>query len=219
MKLSESDAKLQRIIQSDSLNKCSMDIYACEKCGICKETKKKVTYVGANTPMLLFIGEAPSARDALNGDLFSGLSGTVLRNEIKANELSDVAYAITDAVKCRPSMIEEKVDANTNDRRWISKSRQPDTAEVANCMPFLIRQLYLFRPRVVVSLGWTAMKAIDKAEDKLDVRKIGFERRHIVHPASTLHEPEFRQRFADEFHSLAQRIIEISADLKPVWRW
>ena len=85
----------------------------------------------------MFVGEAPGSEEDVQGEPFVGQAGRLLDNMLKAAGISRSKDAfIANVLKCRPP-----------------GNRNPDPGEVAQCSPYLERQLALMRPRIIVALG------------------------------------------------------------------
>jgi DNA polymerase len=100
--------------------------------------------VGSQTADWLFVGEGPGADEDVKGEPFVGQAGKLLDNMLAAIGLSreHTAY-IANVVKCRPP-----------------GNRTPQPDEIAQCLPYLRRQIELLRPKVIVALGATAASAL-----------------------------------------------------------
>lgn len=121
-------------------------IEACTACGLCRTRKRTVPGVGATSAAWMFVGEAPGAEEDAVGEPFVGQAGRLLDNMLKAIGISRAKDAyIANVIKCRPP---------TN--------RNPEPAEVAQCAPYLARQIALLQPRIIVALGrFAAMTLLD----------------------------------------------------------
>ena len=112
-------------------------IAACTACGLCRTRKLTVPGVGAATAGWMFVGEAPGAEEDAQGEPFVGQAGRLLDNMLRAIGLSrEKDVYIANVIKCRPP---------TN--------RNPAPAEVAQCAPYLERQLAVLQPKIIVALG------------------------------------------------------------------
>lgn len=122
------------------------DCTACRLRGGCTQT---VFGVGDEQADWLFIGEAPGADEDALGEPFVGEAGKLLDNMLAAIKLKrgNNVY-ITNVVKCRPP-------ADGSGRQL-----PPKTDEIAQCMPYLQRQIALIQPRLIVALGKTAANAL-----------------------------------------------------------
>lgn len=112
-------------------------IAACTACGLCRARKRTVPGVGVSPAGLMFVGEAPGAEEDALGEPFVGQAGRLLDNMLKAIGYSRTEdIYIANVLKCRPP-----------------GNRNPEPGEVAQCFPYLERQLALIRPRLIVALG------------------------------------------------------------------
>jgi uracil-DNA glycosylase len=102
-----------------------------------------VVYRGGLRPDVVFVGEAPGADEDRVGVPFVGRSGARLDAAIREIGLADGTFGVLNVLKCRPP-------GNRFDRR-----------AARTCRPFLDRQLAMLAPRVVVTLGAHALRAID----------------------------------------------------------
>ena len=103
--------------------------------------------VGNPKAELMFVGEAPGADEDLQGEPFVGRAGQLLTKIIEAIQLQRSDVYIANVIKCRPP-----------------GNRNPEPDEVATCEPFLLRQIDLIRPRVIVALGTFAAQALLKTD-------------------------------------------------------
>jgi len=131
-------------IGSMSWSELKAEVAACVKCGLCHKRTNTVFGVGDEKAKWLFIGEGPGRNEDARGEPFVGPAGKLLDNMLLALGLrrGDNAY-IANIVKCRPT------DAT-------GKDRPPTAEETAACMPYLMRQIDLIQPTVIVALGKTA---------------------------------------------------------------
>lgn len=120
------------------------EVTSCVKCGLCQKRTNTVFGVGDEKAKWLFIGEGPGRNEDARGEPFVGPAGKLLDNMLAALGLrrGDNAY-IANIVKCRPT------DAS-------GKDRPPTPEESAACIPYLLRQIALIQPTVIVALGKTA---------------------------------------------------------------
>jgi DNA polymerase len=125
---------------SDTLEALASTTMNCHLCSLSKCRKNVVFGEGNPNAELMFIGEGPGASEDETGKPFVGLAGQLLTKIIE-NVLhvkrSDVYVA--NIVKCRPP-----------------KNRVPTMEEVDACRPFLMEQIALISPRIIVALGSTS---------------------------------------------------------------
>jgi uracil-DNA glycosylase family 4 len=117
------------------------DLGDCTRCKLHKGRTKIVFGVGNPRAELMFVGEGPGADEDAQGEPFVGRAGQLLNNMIKAMGLRREDVYIANIVKCRPP-----------------GNRQPERDEAETCSPFLMRQISVIKPRVLVALGATAAK-------------------------------------------------------------
>jgi uracil-DNA glycosylase len=89
----------------------------------------------------MFVGEGPGADEDAQGEPFVGRAGQLLNNMIKAMGISREDVYIANIVKCRPP-----------------GNRTPERDECETCSPFLMRQIAVIKPKVIVALGAVAAK-------------------------------------------------------------
>ena len=117
------------------------DLGDCTRCKLHKGRTKVVFGVGNPRAELMFVGEGPGADEDAQGEPFVGRAGQLLNNMIKAMGLRREDVYIANIVKCRPP-----------------GNRQPERDEAETCSPFLMRQISVIKPKVLVALGATAAK-------------------------------------------------------------
>ena len=120
------------------------DAASCTRCRLSATRTNVVFGVGNPDSGLLFVGEGPGRDEDLRGEPFVGRSGKLLDTLI-AQELGldRAGCYIANVVKCRPP-----------------QNRDPKPDEVESCMPFLAEQIAIIAPRVVVTLGNFATRAL-----------------------------------------------------------
>jgi DNA polymerase len=126
------------------------DIGDCTRCKLHKGRKNIVFGVGNANAELMFIGEGPGADEDEQGEPFVGRAGQLLNNMISAMGLRREEVYIANVVKCRPP-----------------NNRQPERDECETCMPFLLRQIEIIQPKIIVALGATAAKNLLNLNDSM----------------------------------------------------
>jgi uracil-DNA glycosylase len=120
------------------------DLGDCTRCPLHKQGRKQIVFgVGNPRAQLMFIGEAPGADEDQQGEPFVGRAGQLLNNMIKAMGLRREDVYIANIIKCRPP-----------------GNRTPERDECETCSPFLMRQIAVIKPAVIVALGAVAAKAL-----------------------------------------------------------
>lgn len=120
------------------------DIGDCTRCRLSKQGRKQIVFgVGNPNADLMFIGEAPGADEDIQGEPFVGRAGQLLTNMIKAMGIRREDVYIANIIKCRPP-----------------GNRTPERDECETCSPFLMRQIAVVKPKVIVALGAVAAKTL-----------------------------------------------------------
>jgi uracil-DNA glycosylase len=117
------------------------DLGDCTRCKLHKGRTQIVFGVGNPYADLMFVGEGPGADEDAQGEPFVGRAGQLLNNMIKAMGIRREDVYIANVVKCRPP-----------------GNRTPERDETETCSPFLMRQIAVIKPKVVVALGAVAAK-------------------------------------------------------------
>lgn len=130
-------------------------VAGCEACGLCRGRKNTVFGVGDVQADWMIVGEAPGENEDLQGEPFVGLAGQLLDNMLRAVGRSRTgtgeqgAY-IANVLKCRPPA-----------------NRNPQPAEVAQCEPYLTRQVALVQPKIILAMGRFAVQSLLKTDEPI----------------------------------------------------
>jgi uracil-DNA glycosylase len=127
----------QRIAALDAVR---AEIGDCTRCPLAYAGRHKIVFAdGDPNAALMFVGEGPGADEDAQGLPFVGKAGQLLNNMISAMGLKREEVYIANIVKCRPP-----------------GNRTPEFAEASMCSQFLVKQIDIVRPKVIVALGATA---------------------------------------------------------------
>jgi len=127
------------------------DIGDCTRCVLHQQGRKQIVFgVGNVRPDIMFVGEAPGADEDEQGEPFVGRAGQLLNNMIQAMGIKREDVYIANVCKCRPP-----------------GNRTPEKEESDTCSPFLMRQIAVVRPKVIVALGAIASKAMLGVNDSM----------------------------------------------------
>jgi DNA polymerase len=154
------------------------DLGDCTRCRLHQGRKQIVFGVGNPNADLMFIGEAPGADEDEQGEPFVGRAGQLLNNMLRAMGLKREHVYIANIIKCRPP-----------------GNRTPERDECETCSPFLMRQIAVIKPKVIVALGAVAAKtllAINASMSDLRGRWYDFRGTKLAvtyHPAFLLRDP------------------------------
>jgi uracil-DNA glycosylase len=126
------------------------EVVGCTSCRLAQKRTQTVFSRGNPFARLCFIGEGPGEMEDRSGLPFVGPAGQLLDKIIAAMGLSPDEVYICNVVKCRPP-----------------NNRTPEPDEMRACSPFLVRQLDLVRPEVIVALGRTAVGFLLDSKDSM----------------------------------------------------
>lgn len=111
-------------------------VHGCRRCELCESRTQAVFGVGDRQARLMIVGEAPGAEEDRQGEPFVGRAGRLLNAMLRAVGLDRERVFIANILKCRPP-----------------RNRDPQPAEVAQCMPYLRRQIELISPALILCVG------------------------------------------------------------------
>ena len=125
-------------------------VKSCTKCGLAKTRHKTVFGQGHGAARLVFVGEAPGADEDRQGLAFVGRAGKLLTDMIHAMGLTREEVFICNVLKCRPP-----------------NNREPAPDEIRSCSPYLMEQLSIIEPEVIVTLGAPATRLLLNTNDPI----------------------------------------------------
>jgi DNA polymerase len=152
----------------------------------------------------MFVGEGPGFHEDQQGRPFVGAAGKFLDEMLASIGLQRSDVYITNVLKCRPP-----------------NNRDPLPDEVEACRKYLLRQIELINPKLIVTLGRFSLAwffprdSISKVHGTL--RKLG-ERHfmHLYHPAAALHAGNLRKTITDDFQKIPAALAKMSESREPV---
>jgi len=181
------------------------DLGDCTRCLLHKQGRKQIVFgVGNPEADLMFIGEAPGADEDEQGEPFVGRAGQLLNNMIKAMGLRREDVYIANIIKCRPP-----------------GNRTPERDECETCSPFLLRQIAVIKPKVIVALGAVAAKtllAINAPMAELRGRWYDFRGTKLAvtyHPAFLLRDPRQKKEAWKDLQRVMKE-LNLPIPTKPV---
>jgi uracil-DNA glycosylase len=122
----------------------------CRLCPNLATSRRHVVFgVGDIHSPLMFVGEAPGADEDAQGEPFVGKAGQLLTRIIQTMGLNRDTVYIANILKCRPDTPGQ-----------ASGNRKPTPAEMKTCLPYLLAQIDIVRPKVLVALGATAIEGL-----------------------------------------------------------
>ncbi|WP_263408138.1 uracil-DNA glycosylase [Terriglobus tenax] len=158
------------------------EIGDCTRCPLAYGGRRKIVFAdGDPNTELMFIGEGPGADEDAQGLPFVGKAGQLLNNMINAMGLKREQVYIANIVKCRPPA-----------------NRTPEYVEASTCSQFLIKQIDVVQPKVIVALGSTAATYLLGRKQALAGLRGSFHSARgakvavTYHPAFLLREPRMK---------------------------
>ena len=137
------DDRAARVARMD-FTELKAAVAACTACGLRKTCTQTVLGVGDEQADWLLVGEAPGAEEDARGEPFVGQAGKLLDGMPAGIDLNrGTNVYIANVLKCRPP-----------------GNRNPEHAEVERCSPFLVRQVELIRPRLILAMGRFACQTL-----------------------------------------------------------
>ncbi len=167
---------------SMTLTQVRDELGECTRCKLSGTRKNIVFGVGNPEASLVFIGEAPGADEDATGEPFVGAAGQLLTKMILAMGLSREDVYICNILKCRPP-----------------GNRNPESDEIAECEPFLKKQLAAIRPRMMVCLGKFAAQCLLRSDAPISKMRGRFQSYEGIplmptfHPAYLLRNPSAKR--------------------------
>nr|WP_089649813.1 uracil-DNA glycosylase [Halobacterium hubeiense] len=174
-----------------------VEVTECTRCADLVESRSRIVNGdGPEDADVLFVGEAPGASEDEEGVPFVGRSGDVLDDELRDAGLPRADVRITNCVRCRPP-----------------ENRDPSREELANCRPYLEREIELVDPDVIVTLGKVPGEhllerdiAVTSEAGNVERVELGGEPREVLlclHPAATLYDASQRETFTETIEKAA----------------
>jgi len=175
------------------------EILKCTKCDLAKSRHHVIFGEGNTNGGIFIIGEAPGRDEDLQGRPFVGKSGQLLDKILTACGFTrDEHVFISNIVKCRPP-----------------DNRVPAPQEAAACMPWLLKQIELVNPKILIFLGATALKYMAGNERKITRERgnwLNWQGRlamPVYHPAALLRDPALKRDTWTDFKKIVYKYREL----------
>jgi uracil-DNA glycosylase len=178
---------------SETMQDIWADIGNCTRCPLSEGRTQVVHTVGNYQADLMFIGEAPGADEDAKGEPFVGRAGQLLNKIIEAIGMKREEVCIGNINRCRPP-----------------GNRQPTLPEAHTCKPFLLREIAVIRPKVIVVLGNTALHNL--LDTKVGITRMrgqfheyyGVKVMPTFHPAYLLRDPSKKREVWDDMKKVRE---------------
>jgi DNA polymerase len=137
-------ARHDAALQDAALQQLAQDCSECRRCSLADGRQQVVVSRGDPRAALMVIGEGPGAQEDASGSPFVGRAGQLLDRMLASVGIDSNRDAyICNVVKCRPP-----------------DNRKPTPQEMAACLPWLLEQVELVQPQVVLLAGATAVEGV-----------------------------------------------------------
>ena len=182
-----------------SLTVLNNDVINCKKCSLSDTRTNAVFGVGDFSASLMLVGEAPGEQEDLSGEPFVGRAGQLLDKMLAAIDRSrENDVFICNVLKCRPP-----------------ENRDPKSDEINQCEPYLVNQIDLSKPKLIVALGRIAGKTLLGVDKSLkDMRKKihNYHDSDLIvtyHPAALLRNPNWKPYAWEDFKWIRSILEEV----------
>ena len=180
----------------NTLEKLRKQAQECHLCQLSKSRSQVVFGEGDVNADIMFVGEAPGMSEDSSGKPFVGKSGDMLTKMIEnVLHISRNDVYITNIVKCRPA-----------------NNAVPSPSEAHSCQPYLLKQIELIKPKIIIALGVTAYhylsgddSLISEVRGKLQEHN-GYKLMPTYHPSYLLRNPSAKKDVLEDL-KLIQKIM------------
>jgi uracil-DNA glycosylase len=165
------------------MEELNFQVYGCRKCRLWQGAKHGVPGEGPLNSKIIFVGQNPGADEDESGRPFIGRAGKYLTKTLLEYGIKRQDIYITNIVK-----------------HVSPKNRKPYDDEIQACLPYLVAQIEMIKPKIIVLLGASA-KETPRIED--------IEYIQIIHPSAAMRFTKMREKFRTQIANLAARLTQI----------
>ena len=162
-----------------SMEELNIQIYSCKKCRLWQSAKHGVPGEGPLNAKVMFVGQNPGADEDESGRPFVGRAGKYLIKTFTEFGIKREDVFITNIVK-----------------HVSPENRKPFDDEVRACLPYLITQIRIIKPKIIVLLGASA-----KGTPRIE----GIEYFEVIHPSAAMRFTRMREKFRQQIAELSKR--------------
>ena len=167
-----------------SLEELAQQIRRCKKCNLWQGAINAVPGEGPAMAKAMLLGQNPGAEEDKTGRPFVGRSGRYLDSVLVKNGINRKDLFITGVVK-----------------HVTPKNRRPSDAEIYACLPHVMKQIMIIKPRIIFLMGEVA-RTVPRWE--------GIKYIETCHPAAAMRFPKYRRIFEDDFRKFYDAYSRIS---------
>lgn len=185
--------------RTDDLESLRNKVLTCRQCALSQTRNNVIFGEGFGNAEIMIIGEAPGRDEDMQGRPFVGLSGQLLDKILDACGFTRREHVyISNIVKCRPP-----------------DNRVPSPAEAEICLPWLLNQIEIINPKIMILLGATALKYMTGPNLRI-TRDHGkwiscYDRltMPVYHPAALLRDPRLKRDTWEDFKNVVFKYREL----------
>lgn len=172
----------------------------CDRCELATTRANIVFGSGNPDARVMIVGEAPGRNEDLTGEPFVGAAGAMLDGLLSSAGLRRDDVYIANVLKCRPP-----------------RNRNPKSAEIDSCTPFLMAQIEIVDPRLIVTLGNFATRFLLATTEPitalrgLSVEMDGRIVFPVFHPAATIYDQTKRVTLAEDFERIGGLLAHVGS--------
>jgi DNA polymerase len=167
--------------KKEELEQVRIQIIRCQKCRLYKTRKNAVPGEGPVNAKIIFIGQGPGRKEDEQGKPFAGRAGVFLDELLKEIRLDRKNVFVTSCVKC-----------------YLPKNRVPKKDELDACRPYILKQIKLINPRIIVLMGNVAQQLSKYVKNRTIIK--------TPHPAAGMRFPKQRIKIFREFGKITRFI-------------
>ena len=170
----------------------------CTKCSLSSNRTNVVFGVGNQTADIMFVGEGPGEQEDLQGIPFVGAAGKLLDDMLSNIDIDRTNSYIANIVKCRPP-----------------RNRDPEESEQDACIGYLLKQIELVNPKVIVCLGRIAAKRLIRNDYRITrehgtwINRDGIWMTAIYHPSALLRDLGKRPETFEDLLNIREKLKEL----------
>lgn len=176
-----------------TLEEIRKDLGDCQRCKLHRTRRTLVFGEGNKKAKLMVIGEGPGYDEDVQGRPFVGRAGQLLTKILQSIHLQREEVYITNIIKCRPP-----------------QNRNPETAEIESCHPFLLKQIKAIHPKMICALGTFSAQTLLKTSEKITALRgrfydlSGIKVIPTYHPAYLLRNPERKREVWEDMKKISE---------------
>ncbi|TET84652.1 MAG: uracil-DNA glycosylase [Candidatus Nealsonbacteria bacterium] len=182
------------MLKQKKLEKLNKEIKNCKKCPLWKTRKNAVPGEGLVNAKIMICGQAPGSEEDKVGRPFIGRAGKFLNQLLKTAGIKREKIYLTSPIKCFPP-----------------KNRKPTKKEIEACLPWLIKQIEIIRPKKIILLGEVVFSVFFQKKELSSfrgswIKKAGKEYFISYHPAAGLRFPRIKKILEKDFKKIRKII-------------